>query len=416
METREPGITAGWPRWRLQDGHVAGRRFLLAALLATSLGTTAGVQAAQLTLAWDSVAAFGATGYYVYYGTSSHTYTSRIGAGNATSVVVPNLVAGQTYYFAVAAYSPQQESLLSSEVVARAPSLSATSTTLTTSANPTVAGAPLTLRATVTGTAPTGSVSFRDGVTLIPGCGSVALTGSGNVRTAACTTTGLAVGARVLSASYSGNATSAASGSLTHTQYVHATAAPSTFADVPADHWAFPAVEALVAHSITQGCANSPRRFCAEEPVNRDEMAVFLGRARFGASFVYSPTGTHFADVAVSHWAAGPIEQLHADGVTSGCQTSPLRYCPDNIVTRDQMAILLLRARFGGAYSPPPATGTVFADVPAGHWAARWIEDLYRLGFTSGCSASPRNYCPGQSISRIALAVFFQRTFNLASP
>jgi hypothetical protein len=242
----------------------------------------------------------------------------------------------------------------------------------------------------------------------------VALGGSGNVRTASCSTTGLAVGARVISASYNGSTNAAPSGSLTYTQYVHATPTPSTFADVPADHWAFSAVEALASHSITAGCANNPRRFCPDELVNRDEMAVFLGRAVRGINFVYGPTGTRFADVPLSHWAVGPIEQLYLDGVTGGCALSPLQYCPDNVVTRDQMAIFLLRAHYGGAYNPPGATGATFADVPASHWAAAWIEDIYRLGITSGCTSSPRNYCPGQPVSRIAMAVFLQRTFNLA--
>jgi hypothetical protein len=37
------------------------------------------------------------------------------------------------------------------------------------------------------------------------------------------------------------------------------------------------------------------------------------------------------------------IEQLAAEGITAGCSVSPPLYCPDDPVTRAQMAILLVR-------------------------------------------------------------------------
>ncbi len=53
-------------------------------------------------------------------------------------------------------------------------------------ANPSLVGVNVTFTASVTGTAPTGTLSFTDGGATIAGCGAVALTGSGNTRTAAC--------------------------------------------------------------------------------------------------------------------------------------------------------------------------------------------------------------------------------------
>src|SRR6266545_3373080 len=70
----------------------------------------------------------------------------------------------------------------------------ATTTTLASSANPSSVGSNVTFTATVTGNNPTGSVNFKDGATSIAGCSAVALTGSGNSRTAACTTNTLAAG------------------------------------------------------------------------------------------------------------------------------------------------------------------------------------------------------------------------------
>jgi hypothetical protein len=59
----------------------------------------------SVTLAWDPSPDPSVTGYNVYYGAATHTYTNKINAGNATSVVVSNLVEGATYYFVVTAYN-----------------------------------------------------------------------------------------------------------------------------------------------------------------------------------------------------------------------------------------------------------------------------------------------------------------------
>ena len=48
------------------------------------------------------------------------------------------------------------------------------------------------------------------------------------------------------------------------------------------------------------------------------------------------------------------------------------------------MAIFLLRAKHGAGYTPPAATG-IFADVPLNYWALNWIEQLYPEGSTTGC-------------------------------
>ncbi len=102
----------------------------------------------------------------------------------------------------------------------------ATTTTLVSSANPAASGASVVFTATVTGNAPTGSVAFTDGVANISNCAVVNLTGgSGNSRTAACTTSTLTVGTHSIVARYSGNATNAASTSAAISQSITGTPA-----------------------------------------------------------------------------------------------------------------------------------------------------------------------------------------------
>jgi len=59
----------------------------------------------SVTLAWNLSTDPIVTGYNIYYGGASGTYTNEIPAGNATSVIVSGLVPGATYYFAATTVS-----------------------------------------------------------------------------------------------------------------------------------------------------------------------------------------------------------------------------------------------------------------------------------------------------------------------
>jgi 2',3'-cyclic-nucleotide 2'-phosphodiesterase/3'-nucleotidase len=115
-------------------------------------------------------------------------------------------------------------------------------------------------------------------------------------------------------------------------------------------------------------------------------------------------TGT-FDDVPATYWASQYVESLYKSGITSGCTFGS--FCPEAPVTRAQMAVFLLKGIHGAGYTPPAATGTDFADVPVGHWAAAWIEQLYAEGITAGCGGG--NFCPEQNVSRAEMAVFLVR-------
>jgi len=98
-----------------------------------------------------------------------------------------------------------------------------TTTSVASSANPAASGASVTFTATVAGTAPTGSVNFTDGFGSIANCAVVPLAaGSGNSRTAACTTTTLTAGTHSIAAKYSGDAANAVSTSATINETISA--------------------------------------------------------------------------------------------------------------------------------------------------------------------------------------------------
>jgi parallel beta-helix repeat protein len=182
------------------------------------------------------------------------------------------------------------------------------------------------------------------------------------------------------------------------------------FLDVPPADPFHDYVVTVARNGITAGCGGG--NYCRNAPVTRAQMAVFLLKSEHGSS--YNPpscTGV-FGDVACPSTFANWIEQLANEEITGGCQASPLLYCPDNAVTRQQMAAFLLKTEHGSSYTPPVCTG-VFGDVTCPSLFADWIERLYAEDVTGGCQPSPLLYCPTNPNTRGQMAVFLVKTFNL---
>ena len=85
-------------------------------------------------------------------------------------------------------------------------------------------------------------------------------------------------------------------------------------------------------------------------------------------------------------------------------------FCPANPVRRDQMAAFLLKAKHGSSYVPPPCSGD-FDDVACPSLFANWIEQLADEGITGGCGGN--NYCPLNNATRGQMAAFLVNTFTL---
>ena len=185
------------------------------------------------------------------------------------------------------------------------------------------------------------------------------------------------------------------------------------FLDVPPNDIFHDSIVKVARNGVTAGCGNG-QTFCPTSPITRAQMAVFLLKAKYGSGYAPpTPSGTLFSDVPLGSFANAYIEDLYVKGITGGCLTGPLRYCPNTPVTRGQMAIFLLKTLNDSTYQPPAATGTLFADVPLGSFADAWIEDLYGKGITGGCASNPLRYCPTATNVRQQMAVFLTKTFNL---
>ena len=97
------------------------------------------------------------------------------------------------------------------------------------------------------------------------------------------------------------------------------------------------------------------------------------------------------------------IDWLYREGITAGC--SPTRFCPNDRVTRIQMAMFMTRAM------GLPTTTTDYFDDDDGLTGESSVNAMARAGLTGGCG--PRRYCPTGSVTRIQMAMFLVRALDL---
>ena len=193
------------------------------------------------------------------------------------------------------------------------------------------------------------------------------------------------------------------------------------FADVPCTHWAERYIEEIYSAGLTAGCVGddpgtpeNEAMYCPASSVTRGQMAILLIRG-----MVETPCTTYhgyFIDVPESHPWWSWIERLYELNITAGCTVSPLRYCPNDSVTRGQMAIFLIR---GMGATPCTTHHGYFTDVPQSHPWWSWIERIYELAITSGCAGTPGvdlQYCLNTDIPRDQMAVFLARAFLGMNP
>lgn len=114
-----------------------------------------------------------------------------------------------------------------------------------------------------------------------------------------------------------------------------------------------------------------------------------------------------FNDVAASHPHFDYISLMKNLGFTAGCSVSPPLYCPDNTLTRAQMAVFIIAALNRALGTPNTYTPMAhFNDVTSASGFFPFVQRMRDLDITAGCSANPPLYCPDSSITHGQMAVF----------
>ncbi|WP_025849049.1 polysaccharide lyase family 8 super-sandwich domain-containing protein [Paenibacillus ehimensis] len=154
-----------------------------------------------------------------------------------------------------------------------------------------------------------------------------------------------------------------------------------SFADVPEDHWAHRTLKVMASKHIVSGVTE--HEFNPQGATTRAEFAAMLVRA---LGLKASPSGTPFRDVEPKAWYADAIAAVHEAGVVDG--VTGTSFAPGEPVTREQMAVMLMRAyAFQGGKAAEPDAQQLAAYRDAGQISA-WAEDAVRqavkLGFLQG--------------------------------
>jgi hypothetical protein len=171
-------------------------------------------------------------------------------------------------------------------------------------------------------------------------------------------------------------------------------------------------------------------------------MAIFIARGIAGGGTAVPSSGTVgssayncssggtslFTDVSPTDIYCKHVHFIAARNVTLGCGGG--KFCPADSVNRLQMAGFMAKAivqPFGGAgvpevYPPDPVTGLSYscdAGSPSVHFGdvtetdafCKHVHFLWARGVISGCSGSL--YCPGDPVTRDAMARFLGSAFDL---
>jgi hypothetical protein len=208
---------------------------------------------------------------------------------------------------------------------------------------------------------------------------------------------------------------------LPETVYIAGIAVPVTilgttqiFADVPPSSFYFDAVNLLYEKGITAGCSENPLDYCPNTDVTRAQMAVFIVSSVYnGGPFTLNSTVPYFNDVPVGSFGFNWIQKMYELGITSGCGNGD--FCPNDNVTRAQMAVFIITARYGASAVWDIPQTPYFTDVPMGAFAYNWIQRMAYDSITAGCG--PSLYCPDSDVIRGDMAIFIMKgMFNALYP
>ena len=212
-----------------------------------------------------------------------------------------------------------------------------------------------------------------------------------------------------------------------------------SFTDVPPDYSEtlggttynlFPYIQALSNAGLTAGTTTNPPAYSPALTLDRSMAAVFMLRGNFGTA--YSPPDAPWNTFTNESWVNNAYAQKWAEGLfqahlTAGCQTSPLMYCPDRTLTREEAVVFALHLKYdtiGGdgnvvSYTPLAASGTVFADMTdPSYWATKWAEQAYLDGILPACGTTngKPHFCPNDPVNRAWAAYMIVKAKNLTLP
>jgi len=120
------------------------------------------------------------------------------------------------------------------------------------------------------------------------------------------------------------------------------------YQDVPTGNTYFKFVQRIADLGITHGCQALPPLFCPDTTITHDQMAVFMIASWMQvhnlSTFTYTST-PYFSDVPATNPYFKFIQKMRDLNLWTGCGGG--QYCPTSVVTRSDMAPLIMRSIMG---------------------------------------------------------------------
>ncbi|MDD9268147.1 S-layer homology domain-containing protein [Paenibacillus sp. GCM10023248] len=174
-------------------------------------------------------------------------------------------------------------------------------------------------------------------------------------------------------------------------------------------HWARKQVEQLASKFLVHGAGDD--RFIPDAAITRAEFAALVTRAIGLAAKVNGS----FADVSGTAWYAGAVGAASAAGIVEGDEAHAFK--PDASITREEMAVMIVRAlRAAGLAEQAAEGGAVAVDAALARfedsgsisgYAKAAISEALQAGIVEGMTAS--TFAPQNNATRAEAAVMLQR-------
>ena len=179
------------------------------------------------------------------------------------------------------------------------------------------------------------------------------------------------------------------------------------FTDVPFLYWAYDYVMAIYDAGITVGCAQDNPGTPENERKYCPEDNVTRGQmAAFIIRSIYGEsfsytTQPYFGDVPSDHTFFKYVQKMKDTGITAVTGT----YDVEGTVTRGQMAAFIIRALYGESFAYTQAS--YFADVPSTHDFFKYVQKMKDTGIT----VVTGTYDVEGTVTRAQMAAFLSRAF-----
>ena len=183
---------------------------------------------------------------------------------------------------------------------------------------------------------------------------------------------------------------------------------PPVFADVTG-HWARDAIGFLSERGVIKGRGGD--RFAPEDPVSRCEVVALILRLVVEEPEAFSPAPLAYEDVSSDSWYGDAVGlAVHLD-IARGTGTG--RFEPETLVTREQLAVFLIRTleAMGLEEADPPRSLEAYADGSrVSSWARESFAKALSAGFFGGFEDGTLR--PGARATRAQTAVLLKRFYE----